>query len=81
LAKRVPTTDVECVELMINKMNESAKSFQKLVDALGEVDSKIFFTKEEINSVPEHDKKMSEWFDKKVVEPLREWLKENCEHG
>lgn len=59
---------------MTCEANESANAFQKLMDALGEIGCTKFFTKEEINSLPEHDKKMEEAFYKMVVEPLRKWL-------
>lgn len=57
-------------------MNESARAFQKLMDALGEIEYTKFFTKEEIDALPEHDKQMEEAFYKMVVEPLRKWLKD-----
>lgn len=59
---------------MTCEMNESARDFQKLMDALSEIECTRFFTKEEINSLPEHDRKMGEAFYKMVVEPLKEWL-------
>ena len=77
MVKKESTTGVECVEFMTSEMNESAKDFQKLVDALGEIECTKFFTKEEIRALPEHDKKMGDAFYKMVVEPLKEWLR--CE--
>lgn len=55
------------------EMNESDRAFQKLMDALGEIENA---TKEEINSPSEQDKKMRESFYKMVVEPLKGWLKD-----
>ena len=64
-------------ESMICEMNESSRAFQKLMDALGEIENTRLLTKEEINSLPEHDKKMEEEFRKMVIEPLRKWLEKH----